>query len=505
MDPETLITFLFRAPREVRVVELLGSWDNFSTPYRMQLDRRRGNTCFSGCFTFENIIFDGLDAYMLPKSRSGGLKQGGSYWYFYRLDYNYEACDETEPLTTDCPLLPGQNLNVLEVPIERLEPPSRCASAGATMSITGSLGNWSGSRASTHTMDPHSKFAVLRPPPLSGVHVRCFSDIALGGRRESDLEPPSQHSQDSPPDAQHEHSIVERPSTRRSLPEEGLQGADDLALSPLAYSEASQFEVDASEIALPVSSSSSLDLQAGVVCEKYRSELITSASAFPPTDSSRGLGEGLHFDFHLAEEFKLAVDQSDHLLLGIQIPKPRDSVCDPRSTLADAIFNLAPTTESAVEVVANEETGSSALPRSAVQDSHPREFWSPTFSAATVSSNGGSNTPFRSCASQSQATDTHMYQDHANLDDVTKRLHALDTERMHVGSLSGSPIVQTHFSGYALPQMFFEDTQSLEKTTTSNRARAQYLPPPAVYQEGTSGSMIDDIFGELGYLGGSIL
>ncbi len=177
MDSTTLVTFLFRAPPEARTIELLGSWDNFQQPYRMNHDRRRGTGFWSGCFAFNNIIFDG-DRPDWSKPRSGGLKQGGTYWYFYRLNDEVEAYDDSRDYTTSCPLLPGQCLNVLEVPIEMQDPPSRCFSAGGA--ATEAL------RAPhTQTMNPDDKFASLEPPPVSKVHDRCISDLAVNGRLES--------------------------------------------------------------------------------------------------------------------------------------------------------------------------------------------------------------------------------------------------------------------------------------------------------------------------------
>lgn len=41
---------------------------------------------------------------------------GGTYWYYYRLDGELEQHDPVEPSTTACPLLPGQQVNILEVP-----------------------------------------------------------------------------------------------------------------------------------------------------------------------------------------------------------------------------------------------------------------------------------------------------------------------------------------------------------------------------------------------------
>ncbi|KAI8932922.1 hypothetical protein NX059_010394 [Plenodomus lindquistii] len=44
---------------------------------------------------------------------------GGTYWYYYKIDGDEECHNPSEPSTTVCPLLPGQRLNVLEVPRER--------------------------------------------------------------------------------------------------------------------------------------------------------------------------------------------------------------------------------------------------------------------------------------------------------------------------------------------------------------------------------------------------
>lgn len=71
------------SPRGVGTVELLGSWDNFSKPYVMSRDSRRGTRVWSGCYTFENIICDG-DLQVVGEKRSGGLKMGGTYWYYVR-------------------------------------------------------------------------------------------------------------------------------------------------------------------------------------------------------------------------------------------------------------------------------------------------------------------------------------------------------------------------------------------------------------------------------------
>ncbi|GAB7348798.1 hypothetical protein MBLNU459_g7518t1 [Dothideomycetes sp. NU459] len=128
MDSTTLVAFHFKAPPSVRMVELLGSWDNFSRPYRMQTDPRKGAGHWTGCHSFRNIVCDG-DRWSSP--RNGALKQGGLYWYYYKLDDREECCDSTQPATPACPLLPGQMVNILEIPTEVMPAPKRVCSASA--------------------------------------------------------------------------------------------------------------------------------------------------------------------------------------------------------------------------------------------------------------------------------------------------------------------------------------------------------------------------------------
>lgn len=148
MGTTTLVTFLFESPAAARTVELLGSWDNFTKSYSMKRDRRKGSCFWSGCYSFKDIICDG-DLNNLSQKRSGGLKMGGTYWYYYRIDDN-EYHDSTQPSTTLCPLLPGQRLNVLEVPFE-----SRSRSNSASSISSG-----------IHTLDPEDKYLTPRPAPI---------------------------------------------------------------------------------------------------------------------------------------------------------------------------------------------------------------------------------------------------------------------------------------------------------------------------------------------------
>lgn len=194
MNPETLVTFAFRAPHNVRRVELLGSWDNFQRPYTMYHDKRRGQGFYTGCFQFQDIIFDGSEV-DYTKPRTGGLKQGGTYWYYFRLDDVVEAYDDLRECTANCPLMPGQVVNIIYVPREMPESP--LIRRSASVNLVGTLSQLS----SLQTMNPEAKFRALEPPPVSKVHDRCISDFALNGRLEK--QPPSPKEQaPSPPDSE---------------------------------------------------------------------------------------------------------------------------------------------------------------------------------------------------------------------------------------------------------------------------------------------------------------
>ncbi|KIW43831.1 uncharacterized protein PV06_04893 [Exophiala oligosperma] len=151
MAPTTLVTFLVRVPPSTRSVSLYGSWDNFSTAYPMQKDSRTGPEHWSGCHSFSNIICDG-DNQPIGIPRDGGLKMGGTYWYYYKLDDDIEFHNSAEHSTTACPLLPGQLVNVLNVPLAMSSSRPRNDSVSSTSS-------------EFRTMDPSDKFMNPRPVP----------------------------------------------------------------------------------------------------------------------------------------------------------------------------------------------------------------------------------------------------------------------------------------------------------------------------------------------------
>ncbi|KAL1843779.1 hypothetical protein VTJ49DRAFT_7489 [Mycothermus thermophilus] len=141
----------------VKTVHLLGSWDNFTKTYSMERDTRRDRGQWRGCYNFQDITCED-GAGNVPK-RSGGLKMGNTYYYYYEVDGSSETYDPTQPSTTTCPSLPGQPVNTLFVPVEKS---LRKRSASLT----------SLREEDFKTMDPASKFVSPRPAPSPPEVVR---------------------------------------------------------------------------------------------------------------------------------------------------------------------------------------------------------------------------------------------------------------------------------------------------------------------------------------------
>ncbi|KAM0794498.1 hypothetical protein BDR22DRAFT_689619 [Usnea florida] len=192
MASTTLITFMLQAPTTVFSVEILGSWDNFSKPYQLKRDRKTGPGQWRGCHTFQNITCDG-DTLNISTSRDGGLKMGGTYWYYYVLDGDIEYHDPAEPSTNLCPLLPGQMVNVLDVPVqgEVFFARSRGDSSSSVDSAVFTLDPKDkylspGVRRSTTTSAVHSRKARLAPKTRPMTRAQRHSSIrAEAGRRTS--------------------------------------------------------------------------------------------------------------------------------------------------------------------------------------------------------------------------------------------------------------------------------------------------------------------------------
>ncbi|KAG0652230.1 hypothetical protein D0Z07_1268, partial [Hyphodiscus hymeniophilus] len=166
-------------------VHLIGSWDNFTKHYPMERDIRRARSQWRGCYAFENIICDG-DGESSP-TRSGGLKMGSTYYYYYELDDGTEIHDPSIPSTTTCPYMPGQPVNLLWVPVE--VQPLRFRSASESSMANGDL----------KTMNPADKFMTPRQPPPTPTLPRLNTSPMVRQKRSArSLSPRSEKGQWSP-------------------------------------------------------------------------------------------------------------------------------------------------------------------------------------------------------------------------------------------------------------------------------------------------------------------
>ncbi|KAG4430987.1 hypothetical protein IFR05_013531 [Cadophora sp. M221] len=152
----------------------------------MERDIRRSRSQWRGCYAFEDIICDG-DGGSSPK-RTGGLKMGSTYYYYYELDDGTEHYDASIPSTTTCPYLPGQPVNLLFVPIE--VQPLRYRSASMSSMANGDI----------KTMNPADKFMTPRPPPPppSLPRLNTSSSVLMKKRSARSLSPKPEKSAWSP-------------------------------------------------------------------------------------------------------------------------------------------------------------------------------------------------------------------------------------------------------------------------------------------------------------------
>ncbi|KAK0856332.1 hypothetical protein LTS02_010683 [Friedmanniomyces endolithicus] len=534
MDPETLVTFLFKAPPHIRTIELLGSWDNFTRPYQMHHDRRRGTGTWTGCFRFDNIVFDG-DTTAWNKPRSGGLKQGGVYWYYYRLDDDVEAYDDLQACTAGCPLMPGQMMNVMEVPVEVVQPPSRARSVGCE-GMAGMVGGASSSLRQ-QTMEPSDKFAVLDPPPISRVHGRCLSDMALNGRLENRVPLSSESVVSLLPSNGESVARVEAPDHRPSK----RRCSGDRPGSAFRSSQSEQSLVRHYPLA-PVEDAHPTDLLGG---EPHPDPLRSLPVSQDPDEFFRLRLEALQFGL---EQFSASAepgdqdapdDHSDHGGTGssygpssvhnVQMyGSPMSRACDADPQWRPRLYSLpseslierhapgvlepcAPSSAPTAHVLKRLDFpdeldavdlplldgGNELLPHNHVLD----DICSPAFSAATVSS-AGLDSPFRLSATYPPATMSPAQpHDPQGLHDITRRLQAL-------GNISSDERrSEEKFTGYALPPSAMDSVSSLGKLSSQRHgsvATHEDIRVLGLVVQGGDSSIADDILSELGYLGASI-
>ncbi|KXT16263.1 hypothetical protein AC579_479 [Pseudocercospora musae] len=552
MDPTTLITFLFRAPAHVRSVELLGSWDNFAAPYRLHHDRLRGSGFWSGCFKFDNIIFDG-DQVNRAKPRSGGLKQGGTYWYYYRLDYDVDAYDDRHTHTTHCPLLPGQELNVMEVPTELMELPSRSHSAHGYNDLVGSLTHLA---SGLQTLNPTDKYAMLEPPPRSKVHQRCLSDDALDGRLEnnpsivveeatSPHSPPQSRQVRSASPASHESTYLHENEHERRV----LSGSSSVYSSQTSASDPASLPRAISEMSLPDHAQNKQEeafKEEAFKEEAFKEDPLPdfpyACTAGPASLASlEALGAALFdstpmtaapvevtkpilggTDAHHHQRRSSAYTCGPESIANVQFYGSRPGTCldeDPEHHRPRVYSLPNPELRDCSDDSCAGSPTSATLGRSEQCSHDPEEnstpgdeifdLISPTFTATTLST-GGNNTPFRLSAQTSPDDIDHVYaEEERNAFEASSQCPSRRPS-WNSSNNSGPSLFERTMArlspasimSYSLPRSATESDNSLAKTVSRPAGQLpsrQELSLPSLFTAEES-SMADAIFSELGFL-----
>lgn len=520
MDPTTLVTFLFRAPPEAHTVELFGSWDNFQQPYRMHHDRRRGRGFWSGCFTFHDIVFDGekLD---WSRPRSGGLKQGGTYWYFYRLNDDAEAYDDSQTYTTTCPLLPGQRLNIIEVPMEIQDLPSRCCSASG-------VGAEELARVSScQTLDPDDKFLPLDPPPMSKVHGRCISDLAINGRLEN--RPHSSKVRKLSPSAsqfKRPDSPLDRcgrpcgslgldadsmPATRSSVGTAGSWSSKppSFAHSSIVDVQARAFsDVGTDDRDLSPAHKVSSPMAKGLTSVPYEEDVAPKFSNPDPFVGFDGDQTAFDDDFDVFFQLPSTSSDRDDRPSSSRGSKPFHAKGKQRPTISRTDSHIGSRRPSFPV-----EKSRSSHGRDLYDDLAAYDVLSPSFSAATMSS-AGLSTPFRLSAGCSRTASVHtpdLDRQESTINRVTAKLRRLQSS--YSENVTGSPPLyesaDPSFSGYSLPSAD-KTRHGLDLSKTLHAAPdvsivSHRLAPlaswnmPETEQESRGNSFADNVFSELSF------
>lgn len=101
---------------------------------------------------------------------------GGTYWYHYKINDLTDFHNVCERATTNCPLMPGQLVNVLNVPYAFSGNRSRNPSSSSTSS-------------ERRTMNPDDKFMNPRPAPAKPAVLRVSTSPVLNDFSDNDVTP----------------------------------------------------------------------------------------------------------------------------------------------------------------------------------------------------------------------------------------------------------------------------------------------------------------------------
>lgn len=428
--------------------------------------------------------------------------------------------------------------------MECTELPARCHSVS---NIEGSLTKWQ----QQQTLDPATKYAMLEPPPLSKIHARSLSDGTLQGRLENPpstiveetIARPSTPDFDCPDfaladriDSSRETSRDSSVYSRNSTCSAGTGNHTDHDLlesfDGLLYSTVRQpCALPTSTICEPSSSSRqeaneviSRDFAQAPAADLSHPEIKQTASdtiAYIPLRKVSTLSIGpfsvqnIQFYNESRPGTRLNEDPEQYRPRVYSLPNS-----ELRTSEEGESQEVSPPSTALQRPLASQTKQEVPTPDSDVVEF---ELASPSFSVATASSEGEAS-PLRLSPQTSikRFTSAASRNGGGAITGIANRFRSLRVRRRHSASRHEADLPATRpsppaFLNYALPE-HTESDRSLAKARTNPSARAQsehgHLPAPTVFDDEppmprrlhgkVEGSLSDDIFSELGYLGASI-
>ncbi|RDW59996.1 hypothetical protein BP5796_11602 [Coleophoma crateriformis] len=437
----------------------------------MERDIRRARDQWRGCYTFDDIICDGEGANAVPR-RSGGLKMGCTYYYYYELDDGTEFHDTSLPSTTYCPYLPGQPVNHMYVPVE--VEPTRYRSASLS------------EVANEHikTLNPSDKFLSLRPPPRNLAMVQRSntspapaSTTSLAKTRSTrSLSPKSEKSPWSPksifsrrPSAP---SPLETSDRGRAAPLEKTTEGDCNISYPLLLSHVGATRSDISPQTREASIRPSTPKRSSAT-QSFRSE--TTSHHASDVDIPDDIAEELEDDENFANQLsRFSLSESFTKLSPPPFSSARASPPISRSSLDKPLPEIprSPLMPEPLRLV---------VPASELPRSH--------FSTSTISTTINSPTESNFCYSEGRSSMSEFdYDDYADMDTAP---------------------FKDGFSGYSLPDGEYESEQTLRKPSSRSvvdqrtLANLEGLESPAEVAERENA--LAQLMCEMQYLGDHII
>ncbi|KAE8448418.1 hypothetical protein EG329_009483 [Mollisiaceae sp. DMI_Dod_QoI] len=450
----------------------------------MERDIRRARGQWRGCYAFEDIICDG-DGGSSPK-RTGGLKMGSTYYYYYELDDSTEHYDATIPFTTSCPYLPGQPVNLLYVPVE--VQPLRYRSASMSSMANGDI----------KTMNPADKFMTPRQPPPTPYLPRLNTATSVLTKKRSarSLSPKAEKSPWSP------RSFFGLRSPTPTPPQQGDKRGRSSSLSKASQSTAGR--------STPNLNTRSDDMRKvkSVPHTRAASPQSFKSKSRDPSPLRHVPVQENHFNtttFNIPDEIAEEAEDDDNFASHLN----RISMNEKGIYTA-----LAPPPSRQRSPPARPRTSkdiTKPLPQLPEEDSlmpSPLRLRTVASAAELPRSHFSTSTISTTIASPSESRFSLSEEDFNDDEDLTADMGSGD-EFTYSPVLAETPA--GGFSGYSLPEAEYASEQTLRKQTPlSPGSRITFGAPPAAFSPAAGNetehmSALEELLNEMGYLGDVIV